>query len=108
LRDSLHVDFFDEKGKKTSTLTARRGRVDDRTRDFDAYENVVVTSQEGTVLRTDSLSWSNEARNIHTEAFVDIRSSTEHIRGLGLVSDQSLKNYRIFRVTGQAVPKELE
>jgi len=106
LGDSIHVDFFDEGGRKTSTLTARRGRVDDRTRDFDAFENVVVTSDEGTVLRTDSLFWTNAERKIHTEAFVDIRSKTEQIRGHGLVSDQSLKNYRIFRVTGQAVPQE--
>jgi LPS export ABC transporter protein LptC len=105
LGDSIHVDFFDETGTKTSTLTARRGRVDDRTRDFDAFENVVVTSDDGTVLRTDSLFWTNGERKIHTEAFVDIRSSTEQIRGHGLVSDQSLKNYRIFRVTGQAVPQ---
>lgn len=103
LGDSIHVDFFDESGSRTSTLTARRGRVDDRTRDFDAFENVVVTSENGTVLRTDSLFWTNAERKIHTEAFVDIRSTTEQIRGHGLVSDQSLKNYRIFRVTGQAV-----
>jgi len=103
LGDSIHVDFFDESGRRTSTLTARRGRVDDKTRDFDAFENVVVTSDGGTVLRTDSLFWTNAERKIHTEAFVDIRSTTEQIRGHGLVSDQSLKNYRIFRVTGQAV-----
>ncbi|MBP1679180.1 MAG: hypothetical protein H6Q29_1091 [Bacteroidetes bacterium] len=106
LGDSIHVDFFDETGRKTSTLTARRGRVDDRTRDFDAFENVVVTSDEGTVLRTDSLFWTNAERKIHTEAFVDIRSTAEQIRGHGLVSDQSLKNYRIFRVTGEAVTDE--
>lgn len=108
LGDSIHVDFFDQTGEKTSTLTARRGRVDDRTRDFDAFENVVVTSDDGTVLKTDSLFWTNAERKIHTEAYVDIRSTTEQIRGHGLVSDQSLKNYRISRVTGQAVPKEAQ
>ena len=103
LGDSIHVDFYDESGTKTSTLTARRGRVDDQTRDFYAFEDVVVTSDDGTVLKTDSLFWTNAERKIHTEAFVEIRSTTEQIRGHGLVSDQSLKNYRIFRVTGQAV-----
>lgn len=106
LGDSIHVDFYDQSGQRTSMLSAQRGRVDDRTRDFEAFEDVVVTSEDGTVLRTDSLFWTNAERKIHTEAFVDIRSATEQIRGQGLVSDQSLKNYRIFRVTGQAVPKE--
>ena len=103
LDDSVHVDFFDEAGRHTSLLTARRGKVDDATQDFVAYEKVVVVSDSGSTMRTDSLLWTNATRTIHTNAFVDITSPTEHIMGQGLVSDQDLKNYRIFRVTGQAL-----
>jgi LPS export ABC transporter protein LptC len=106
LSDSIHLDFFNERGEHTSTLTARKGRVDDRTKDFAAHENVVVVSDSGTTLRTDSLFWSSADRKIRTDAFVDILSAAEHIMGHGLVSDQSLKNYRIFRVTGQAAVHE--
>ncbi|HTS00103.1 MAG TPA: hypothetical protein VML00_10150, partial [Bacteroidota bacterium] len=35
LDDSVHVDFFDEMGRHTSTLTARRGKVNDATQDFE-------------------------------------------------------------------------
>ena len=103
LSESIHVDFFDEFEHHTSLLTARRGKVDDRTQDFAAYENVVVISDSGTTLRTDSLYWDNATRRIRTEAFVDIVSPTEHIMGHGMVSDQGLKNYTIFRVTGRAL-----
>jgi LPS export ABC transporter protein LptC len=103
LDDSVHVDFFDEAGRHTSLLTARRGKVDDATQDFVAYEKVVVVSDSGSTMRTDSLLWTNATRTIHTNAFVDITSPTEHIMGQGFVSDQDLKNYRIFRVTGQAL-----
>ncbi len=106
LQDSIHVDFFDEFGEKSSTLTARRGRVNDRTRDFEAYENVVVVSNDGTSLTTDRLFWNNVERKIHTDAYVEIVTQNEEIRGNGLESDQSLKNYRIFRVTGRAVTDE--
>lgn len=106
LSDSVRVDFFDELEQHTSTLTARRGRVNDRTRDFEAYENVVVVSDSGTVLKTDRLFWTNATRTIHTDAFVDITSPTEQIRGHGMESDQSLTHYRIFRVTGRAVARE--
>ena len=106
LEDSIHVDLFDEEERHSSTLTARRGRVDDRTRDFEAYENVVVVSDSGATLRTDSLFWNNADRKIHTPAYVVITTQTEEIRGTGLVSDQSLKNYRISRVTGRAVTRE--
>ncbi|MBM2846759.1 MAG: hypothetical protein HW407_2071 [Bacteroidetes bacterium] len=100
------MDFYNEMEEHTSVLTARRGRVNDRTQDFEAHENVVVISDSGTVLRTDSLFWDNATRKIRTDAFVDIESPTEHIMGHGMISDQGLKNYKIFRVTGQAVTKE--
>ena len=106
LSDSVHVDFFNEFEEHTSVLTAQRGRVNDRTQDFEAYGNVVVTSDSGTVLKTDSLFWTNASRKIHTEAFVEIISPTEHIMGHGMISDQGLKNYTIFKVTGQAVTKQ--
>jgi len=106
LDDSLHVDFFDEQERHTSLLTARRGKVDDRSEDFEAHENVVVTSDSGTVLTTERLFWNNAKRQISTDAFVDIVSPTEHIMGHGMVSDQSLKNYKIFKVTGRSVSSE--
>jgi LPS export ABC transporter protein LptC len=106
LDDSVRVDFYDEAEHHTSRLTARRGRVNDRTRDFEAYDHVVVLSDDGTVLTTERLFWTNATRLIHTDAFVEITSPTEQIRGHGMESDQSLKNYRIFRVTGRAVTTE--
>jgi LPS export ABC transporter protein LptC len=106
LDDSIHVDFFNEREQHTSVLTARRGKVNDVTQDFEAYEQVVVVSDGGVVLRTDRLFWTNATRKIHTDAFVDIVSPTEHIMGQGMQSDQGLKNYEIFKVTGQVLTHE--
>jgi len=107
LDDSVHVDFFDELGRHSSTLTARRGRVDDLTDNFEAHDHVVVVSDSGTTLRTERLYWTNADRSIHTDAFVDIVSPNEHISGTGMVSDEGLKNYKIFKVSGQSVAKDL-
>ena len=106
LSDSIRVDFYDQDERHSSLLTAKRGRVNDATQDFAAYGNVVVVSDSGTTLKTDSLFWNNANRKITTQAFVDIVSPTEHIMGQGMESDQGLKNYKIFRVTGSAVSKE--
>jgi LPS export ABC transporter protein LptC len=106
LDDSVRVDFFDEQGRHTSRLTAHRGKVDDQTHDLEAYENVMVLSDSGTTLKTDRLFWDNATRKTHTDAFVDIVSPREHIMGHGMESDQALKNYRIFKVTGQALTNE--
>jgi LPS export ABC transporter protein LptC len=102
LDDGIRVDFFNELEQHTSTLTAQTGKVNDVTHDLEAYGSVVVVSDSGTTLKTEELFWNNARQLIHTSAFVEIISPTEHIRGHGLESDQSLKNYRIFRVTGQA------
>jgi len=102
LGDSVHVTFFNERGELSSTLTSRRGKVNDQSRDLEAYEDVVVSSQDSTVLKTDRLFWTNATRLIHTDAYVEITSPREVIRGVGLESDQSLTHYRIFRVTGRS------
>jgi LPS export ABC transporter protein LptC len=102
LGDSVHVTFFNERGELSSTLTSRRGKVNDQSRDLEAYEDVVVSSQDSTVLRTDRLFWTNATRLIHTDAYVEITSPREVIRGQGFESDQSLSHYRIFRVTGRS------
>lgn len=104
--DSLHVDFYNEQEQHTSVLTARRGKVNDVTQDFEAYDHVVVVSDSGVVLRTERLFWTNATRRIHTDAFVDIVSPSEHIMGQGMQSDQGLKNYEIFKVTGQVLTHE--
>ena len=106
LDDSIRVDFYDEHGTHTSRLTAHRGKVDDVTHDLEAYVNVVVRSDSGTTLKTERLFWNNVTGKVHTDAFVDIVSPKEHIMGQGMESDQSLKNYRIFKVTGQAITNE--
>ncbi len=106
LEESLHVDFYNEQQIHTSRLTARRGKVEDQTRNLEAYEHVVVVSDSGTTLKTERLFWDNMTRKIHTDAFVDIVSPNEHIMGHGMESDQAMKHYKIFRVTGEAVTKE--
>lgn len=106
LDSNIVVDFFDDLQRHTSVLTARRGKVDDATRDFEARDEVVVVSDSGTTLRTEVLYWDNVRQKIHTPVFVEIDSPTEHIQGQGLESDRGLKEYRIFRVTGQAVKKK--
>ena len=106
LDSSITVDFFDDGERRTSVLTAERGKVDDATHDFEARDNVVVVSSDSTILKTDLLYWNNTTQKVHTTAYVEITSPTEQIRGHGFESDKGLKRYTIFRVTGQATTKQ--
>jgi LPS export ABC transporter protein LptC len=106
LDSGIVVDFFDKDQRHTSVLTARRGIVNDLTKDFEARDNVVVISDSGTTLKTEVLFWANATQKVSSPAFVAIDSPTEHIRGQGFESDQALRHYTVFKVTGQAASHE--
>jgi len=102
LDGNIRVDFFDPDERHTSVLTSRRAIVNDKNHDLEAMENVVVRSDSGTILQTEQLLWTNATRIIHTKQFVSISSPTEDLQGSGMESDQSLKNYKIFNVSGES------
>lgn len=101
LSDSVRVQFYDREGAPTSLLTSREATVDEVTNNLEARKNVIVTSENGTRLYTEELYWDQKREVIRTPAFVRIISPKEKLQGVGMESDQNLKNYRIFRVTGE-------
>jgi LPS export ABC transporter protein LptC len=106
LDSNITVDFYDEKEHHTSTLTAKNGRVNDLTNDFEAHGHVVVISDSGSTLKTENLFWTNARKKIHTPDYVDIASPNEKLQGHGFESDQDQRHYIIYRVTGQAKTNE--
>ncbi|HTR81373.1 MAG TPA: LPS export ABC transporter periplasmic protein LptC [Bacteroidota bacterium] len=105
LDSGVHVDFFDEHGMHSSVLTSQTGKVDENTNNLEAIGNVVVVSDSGVVVHTEKLFWDNRRQLIHSDEFVTISSPKENLQGHGFESDQNLKNYKIFKVTGTAKPK---
>jgi LPS export ABC transporter protein LptC len=101
LDNGVHVYFYNEEGVITSTLVSDRGEVNDATNDLSGYGNVVIESEDGTVLESEEIHWTNETERIHTDVFVRITSPDEIIQGYGMESDANLSNYTIYRVTGQ-------
>jgi LPS export ABC transporter protein LptC len=97
--ESVKIDFFSDKEVKTSTLTSKKGRVDDLTKDMYAIDSVVAVSDSGVTLVTDELMWRNKDRKIVSDKFVTILTPKEKIQGYGFESDQSLHNYVIFKPT---------
>lgn len=90
-----HVTFYDEDGTVHSVLVADRGTIHSRTEDLVARGSVAVRTEDSTVLRTDSLVWSNGPRIVHTDAPVRISSRDGEMNGVGLVSDAGLNRIQI-------------
>ncbi len=93
------VDFYRD-GEIVSTLSGIRGKVHDDTKDIEIFDSVKVVNKEGSVLTTTKMYWTNKTQRVSSDAFVKIVTPKEEIEGYGFESDQNLKNYNIFKVTG--------
>jgi LPS export ABC transporter protein LptC len=93
------VDFYSNK-ELVSTLTSKRGKVLEPSKDIEIYDSVVVINKEGSILKTQKLLWNNKTQKVSTDLYVKIKTPKEEVEGIGFQSDQSLKNYTIFKVTG--------
>jgi LPS export ABC transporter protein LptC len=106
LGGGVRVVFFDRTtGKQAAVLTADSAIIDDRSKDMTAIGNVVVVSDSTrTKLQTSRLVWDEATERIRTTEAVRITSPTEVIEGQGLISDQFLTDYRLFKVRGVHQP----
>ncbi|NTW68348.1 MAG: LPS export ABC transporter periplasmic protein LptC [Chlorobiaceae bacterium] len=105
LDGGIKVTFFDVNGRSTTSITAANAVIHDN-QDIEAYGNVVITSNETTVVRTEYIRRSAKDNMIRSDKFVTITRPEETIRGYGFESDQNLKKYRIFRGSGETFIKQ--
>jgi LPS export ABC transporter protein LptC len=111
---NVRIDFFEEDGTKFSELKADSGILNQKTNDMEARGNVLVKTEDGITLETQSLSWLNLAQKIVSEDFVKITQGRDVLTGFGLVSDPSLNEFEIKRNVlafvidkeGKLVPKD--
>jgi LPS export ABC transporter protein LptC len=106
--NGVKILFYNSKEKNTSTLTSKKGKVDDKTNDMYAIDSVVAVNDSGVTLTTDELVWKNNQRKITTDKFVTITTPDEKIQGYGFESDQQLENYTIYNITYSTTLKKVK
>jgi len=94
------VKFY-KSGVYSSTLTGKRGKIYDVTKDVEVYDSVKMVSEDGSTLTTNKLYWVNKTQRIKSDEFVHIVTKTDDIQGFGFEADQNLKNYVIYKVSGE-------
>ena len=92
---SVRVDFFGEKGERSSVLTAREGEINDRTRNMTARGHVLLQTTEGTRLSTELLRFLNREQKIEVpiEQLVRVERAGDVLTGYGFESDPNLHHY---------------
>jgi LPS export ABC transporter protein LptC len=100
LIDSNATVKFYKDGEHVSTLNGKRGKVDDVTKNIEMFDSVKVVNNEGSTLTTEKLLWNQKTQRVSSDQFVRIITPTESIEGIGFESDQNLKNYTIYKVSG--------
>jgi LPS export ABC transporter protein LptC len=99
LLDGVKLEFYNDEGVKTTTLTSLKGRVDDNTKNMWAIDSVVAKNDSGVTLKTQELMWRHKDKKIVSDKFVTIISPKEKIQGYGFESDENLRNYVIYKIT---------
>jgi LPS export ABC transporter protein LptC len=90
---TLRIDFFDEKGQKSSELVAREGELYQRTRDMVARGNVVLLTTEGWRMSTEEMHFLNSHRKITSDKLVRVEKEGTVLEGVGFESDPNLEHF---------------
>ncbi len=106
MTDGVKMVFFDDSGKVQSDLSADYGRIDERTNQMVARNNVQVTSVLGDKLNTDELVWNENTRKISSDKFVKIQTKEEILYGDGFESNEDLTHYKIKQIRGRVKLKD--
>jgi LPS export ABC transporter protein LptC len=91
----VRIDFYDQEGNHTSVLVADSGVIQEKRQNLEASGNVVVTTEDGIKLETQSLRWDPQKRKIVTDDFVKITKKKDVVTGYGLEADEELKHFVI-------------
>jgi LPS export ABC transporter protein LptC len=97
----LYIEFFDEKGKKSSTLTSNRGTYKKDDNLYIVRGNVMIQNLvEKKKLKTEELKWDPEKEKVKTDKFIRIEGPEEILTGTGLDANQDFSSYTIHKPEG--------
>ena len=102
LFDNVNVDLFDENFQQKSLIKSQSAMVNEKENKIKAYGSVLVISDDGKILMTDSLTWDNNSDKIYTDANLEfITSDSDTLYGTGFKSNIDLTNWNILQPRGR-------
>ncbi|TAK49640.1 MAG: LPS export ABC transporter periplasmic protein LptC [Saprospiraceae bacterium] len=99
--DGFTVDFFDENGKVTGSLSAKYATRQENENKFITRDSVVWESLKGERLESEELIWDEAADKVHTDKFVILRRPSEIVYGHGFEANQEFTRWTIRAIEGR-------
>ena len=101
LDQNVDADFFNKEEVFTTNLKSLVAEIDEEEDFLVAIGNVVVVTDSGVTLFTDTLSWDNQKEKVFTsDSVVFITEKKDTLYGIGFESDIELNNWKILQPTG--------
>ncbi len=101
LEDDVVVNLYNRDGLHTTTIYSDQAEVDEKTNFMRAIHHVVVLSDSGVNLYTDTLSWDPEEELVYTEDSVMVTTETgDTLYGIGFESDARMEQWTIEQPSG--------
>jgi LPS export ABC transporter protein LptC len=104
LIEEVKATFFG-KNQETYTLLGKRGKFNMRTKAIEVFNGVNLDSSDGYRMRTQSLKYQAEKRELRTSDFVEMSGPQLRVQGTGLVVEIDKQRMKILkRVTTTFFP----
>tara|TARA_B100000900_G_scaffold613_1_gene519 strand:+ start:109 stop:627 length:519 start_codon:yes stop_codon:yes gene_type:complete len=101
LDQNVDADFFNEEEVFTTNLKSLVAEIDEEEDFLVAIGSVVVVTDSGVTLFTDTLSWDNQKEKVFTsDSVIFITEKKDTLHGIGFESDIELNNWKILQPTG--------
>ncbi len=101
LDQNVDADFFNAEEIYTTNLKSKIAEIEEDRDYMIAIGDVVVVSDSGVTLFTDTLSWDNVREKVFTDdRVIFITEEKDTLYGIGFESDVELNNWKILKPTG--------
>lgn len=102
LKDKLKVDFFDEEGKITSSLTAKYGEINYSTGMMFVQDSVRLWNHaDKREMRTNKLFWNQKDSTIYSNEKVTVNSPKGTGYGTSITTKQDFSYYKLSNPQGK-------
>ncbi len=96
-----NIDFYNKDGLHISHMLADSANINMSSNDLNAIGSVVVRSDSGLVLHTDTLHWNDQYDMINTDDSIMFTTpSNDTLYGIGFESDVDLTHWKIYKPWG--------